>query len=211
MSIIKRFLCLYQNELCLYPIIRGGISMKKIILVSHCILNTASKVVMYNQEEMDSEEQLRKQFLKKAIDNDIHIIQLPCPEFTLYGANRWGHVSNQFDNVFYRKHCRNILLPVMEQLKEYLAHEDRFEILGIVGIDGSPSCGVDYTCVADWYGSFESRPNLQETLNQCRLEKKPGVLMEVLMEMLREEGMEDKVVITSLFAPEPEKCLNLIH
>ena len=41
--------------------------MKKIIFVSHCILNTASKVVMYDQEEMDSEEKLRKQFLQKAI------------------------------------------------------------------------------------------------------------------------------------------------
>lgn len=185
--------------------------MKKIIFVSHCILNTASKVVMYNQEEIDSEEMLRKQFLKKAIDNDIHIVQLPCPEFTLYGANRWGHVSNQFDNVFFRTHCRKILLPVIEQLKEYLAHQDRFEILGIIGIDGSPSCGVDYTCVADWYGAFESRPHLQETLSQCRLEKKPGILMEVLMEMLKEEGIDDKVNLTSLFAPEPEKCLNLIH
>lgn len=185
--------------------------MQKIIFVSHCILNTASKVVMYNQKEIDSEEKLRKQFLKKAIENDVHIIQLPCPEFTLYGANRWGHVSNQFDNVFYRKHCRNILQPVIEQLKEYLTHEDRFEILGIVGIDGSPSCGVDYTCVADWYGSFESRTNLQETLSQCRMEKKPGVLMEVLMEMLKEENLDKKIIITSLFAPEPEKCLNIVN
>ena len=185
--------------------------MKKIIFVSHCILNTASKVVMYDQEEMDSEEKLRKQFLQKAIENDIHIIQLPCPEFTLYGANRWGHVSNQFDNIFFRTHCRKILLPIIEQLKEYLAHEDRFEILGFIGIDGSPSCGVDYTCVADWYGSFESRPNLAETLAQGRLEKKPGILMAVLMEMLKEENLDGRIKVTSLFAPEPNKCLDILN
>lgn len=117
--------------------------MQKIVFVSHCILNTASKVVLYNQEEMDAEEALRKKFMHLAIDRDIQLIQLPCPEFTLYGANRWGHVSNQFDNVFFRRHCRNILSPILDQLKEYLAHGERFEILGIVGIDGSPSCGVD--------------------------------------------------------------------
>lgn len=183
--------------------------MRKIIFVSHCILNPASKVVMFNEEEMKAEEKLRKQFLHRSLENDVDIIQLPCPEFTLYGANRWGHVSNQFNNVFFRTHCRKLLLPVIEQLKEYLSHEDRFEILGFVGIDGSPSCGVDYTCVADWYGSFESRTGLAETLAQCTLAEKPGIFMEVLIEMLKEEHLSEHVTITSLFAPEPEKCLGL--
>ena len=120
--------------------------MKKIIFVSHCILNTASKVVLYNQTDMDAEENLRKKFMHKAIDQEVQIIQLPCPEFTLYGPKRWGHVSNQFDNTFFRDHCRKILAPCIQQLKEYLANEDWFEVLGIVGVDGSPSCGVDYTC-----------------------------------------------------------------
>ncbi len=184
--------------------------MKKIVFVSHCILNVASKVVMYNQEEIDAEEELRKKFMHLAIDNDIQIVQLPCPEYTLYGAKRWGHVSDQFDNVFFRKHCRRILEPIIDQLKEYLAHEDRFEVLGIVGIDGSPSCGVDYTCRANWFGSFEGRMNLEETLSSCSMSKEPGVLIKVLREMLQEEGLEERILITSLFAPEPEKCLNLL-
>ena len=78
--------------------------MKKIIFVSHCILNTASKVVLYNQREIDAEEALRLKFVSTALNNGIQIIQLPCPEFTLYGSRRWGHVSNQFDNPFFRQH-----------------------------------------------------------------------------------------------------------
>lgn len=184
--------------------------MKKIVFVSHCILNIASKVVMYNQEEMDAEELLRKKFMHLAIDNDIQLVQLPCPEYTLYGAKRWGHVSDQFDNTFFRKHCRKSLEPIIDQLKEYLANEEFFEVLGVVGIDGSPSCGVDYTCRGNWYGSFEGRTDLEETLNTVRLEKGPGVLMAVLEEMLEEEGLSERVKITSLFAPEPEKCLDLV-
>lgn len=184
--------------------------MKKIIFVSHCILNTASKVIMYNQEEIDAEETLRKQFMRQVIDNDIQVIQLPCPEFTLYGAKRWGHVSSQFDNVFFRSHCRKLLSPILDQLKEYLANGERFQVLGFVGVDGSPSCGVDYTCFGDWYGSFECRKNLNETLDSCRLGKGSGVLMLTLIEMLKEEHLDDKVAITSLFAPEPEKCLSLL-
>ena len=60
--------------------------MKKIVFVSHCILNTASKVVLYNREDIDAEEKLRLQFLQKALDKGVQIVQLPCPEFTLYGA-----------------------------------------------------------------------------------------------------------------------------
>ena len=119
-------------------------------------------------------------------------------------------MSDQFDNVFFRNHCRKILTPVLDQLKEYLANGRRFEILGFVGVDGSPSCGVDYTCRADWYGSFDCRTDLQETLRECRLERGPGVFMSVLKDMLKEEGLENEIVITSLFAPEPDKCLHLV-
>ncbi len=185
--------------------------MKKIIFVSHCILNTAAKVVLYNQEEIDAEENLRIKFLNKAISNGVQIIQLPCPEFTLYGAKRWGHVSNQFDNIFFRKHCRKILEPIIDQLKEYLENEDFFEVLGIVGVDGSPSCGVDYTCIGNWYGSFEGRSNLQDALNTCKLVKAPGIFMDELKKMLEENNLSDRVKVTSLFANEENKCLDIIH
>ncbi len=184
--------------------------MKKIVFVSHCILNVASKVVMYNKEEMDKEEALRKDFLNKAINNDVQIIQLPCPEFTLYGAKRWGHVSNQFNNVFFKNHCRKILEPIIEQIHEYLNNPEMFELLGIVGIDGSPSCGVDYTCFGNWYGSFEDREDLDQTLASCKFDKGNGVFIEVLRNMLSENKIDDRVKVTALFADEREKCLNLI-
>ena len=185
--------------------------MQKIIFTAHCLLNTASKVVLYNQQEIDAEEKLRRTFIHQAIDNDIQLIQLPCPEFTLYGAKRWGHVSSQFDNVFFRSHCRKLLVPIIEQLKEYLSNNERFEVLGFIGIDGSPSCGVDYTCYGDWYGAFDGREDLSQTLASCHLDKGPGVFIAVLKEMLEEEHLEDQIIIRSLFAPEPDKCLELLN
>jgi predicted secreted protein len=185
--------------------------MKKIVFVSHCILNVASKVVMYNQEEMDKEDALRKDFLNKAINNDVQIIQLPCPEFTLYGAKRWGHVSNQFNNVFFKNHCRKILEPIIEQIQEYLDNPQMFKLLGIVGIDGSPSCGVDYTCFGNWYGSFEDREDLNQTLASCKFDKGNGVFIEVLRNMLSENKLDNRVKVTALFAEEREKCLSILE
>lgn len=182
--------------------------MQKIIFAAHCLLNTAAKVVLYEKEDMAAEETLRRRFLSKAVNCGIQLVQLPCPEFTLYGACRWGHVSNQFDNPFFRNHCRELLAPYLLQMKEYLAHPERFRLLGVVGVDGSPSCGVDYTSAGNWYGSFSGRKDLEQTLKGARLATGYGIFMDELCKMLREEGLAQRITVTSLFAPEPEKCLS---
>ena len=43
--------------------------MKKILLVSHCLLNTASKLKSYDLGDMEAKEALRRSLLKAAIDN----------------------------------------------------------------------------------------------------------------------------------------------
>lgn len=184
--------------------------MQKIVFVSHCILNTAAKVVLYEQDAIDAEEELRRRFVGKALTQGVQIVQLPCPEFTLYGACRWGHVSDQFDNPFFRGHCRTLLAPVVQELREYLAHPERFAVLGVVGVDGSPSCGVDYTCYGNWYGSFEGRTDLAQALSTCRLDRGQGIFMDELRTLLREANLQDKVPVTALFAGEPQKCLELL-
>ncbi|MCY1152853.1 MAG: hypothetical protein OWP43_10605, partial [Sphaerochaetaceae bacterium] len=77
--------------------------------------------------------------------------------------------------------------------------------------DGSPSCGVDYTCFGNWYGSFENREDLDQTLASCKFDKGNGVFIDVLKEMLSENKIEDKVKVTALFAEEREKCLSILE
>jgi predicted secreted protein len=180
----------------------------KILFVSHCVLNTASKVVMYNDEEMAREEALRRRFVHDALDAGIQLIQLPCPEFTLYGSKRWGHTSNQFDNPFFRRHCRNILKGPLTEAAAYLADSERFELLGFVGIDGSPSCGVDYTCTGPWGGNLGGRENIAALAADVQLIKKPGVFFDELEKLLKERGLT--LNRTGLFAAEPEKVMGLL-
>ncbi len=184
--------------------------MLKIIFVAHCVLNTASKVVMYEEDEMEQEEKLRLKFVGKALELGVQLVQLPCPEFTLYGANRWGHVSNQFNNPFFRSHCRKIISPFIMELKEYLACPSRFEVLGIVGIDGSPSCGVNLTCSADWYGSFGNRNNLNETFNSVKMVNSKGIFFDELEKMLNEENLTSIVPVKGLFAQNPQEIMSLL-
>ncbi|MGV8980804.1 CD3072 family TudS-related putative desulfidase [Clostridium sp.] len=157
---------------------------KKIVFVSHCVLNTASKVVYYNKQDITEEEVDRKNFLCKAIKGDIHFIQLPCPEFNMYGSNRWGHTKDQFDNPFFRDNCRKILEPILLQMKEYISEAEKFEVLGIVGIDGSPSCGVNITCCGDLGGEFSGLDDINEVIDRVHVKSEKGVFMEVLEEMM---------------------------
>ncbi len=167
---------------------------KKIIFVSHCMINTASKVMKYDMDFNTPEEALRKQFLIKAIENNVHLIQLPCPEFTLYGANRWGHTKDQFDNPFFRDHCKNILVPIVQQMREYYGQKDKFEVTGIIGINGSPSCGVAYTCKGHWGGGFSGHNDIVAVLQTIRSDEDKGVLFEVLEEMLIEANIKTKII-----------------
>jgi predicted secreted protein len=181
---------------------------QKILFVSHCILNIASKVVMYNDEEMAREESLRRRFVHAALDAEVQLIQLPCPEFTLYGTKRWGHTSNQFDNPFFRRHCRKLLEDPLIEIEVYMADPVRFEVLGFVGIDGSPSCGVDYTCIGPWGGNLGEREDLGSLVADVRLVKKAGVFFDELEKILKERGVTLKR--TGLFASEPEKVMEIL-
>jgi predicted secreted protein len=181
---------------------------KKILFVAHCILNTASKVVMYDDGEMAREEALRRRFVLGAVEGGIQLVQLPCPEFLAYGSRRWGHTADQFDHPFFRDHCRKLLEPCLRELKAYLEEAGSFEVLGFVGIDGSPSCGVDYTCAGPWGGNPSGRDDLEETLAAVREEKRPGVFIAVLGSMLKELGIG--LPLVGLNAAKPDMIMDIL-
>lgn len=168
--------------------------MKKLVLISHCILNTSSKVFYYGNKENSKENINRKKFLNECFNNDIQLFQLPCPEFIMYGAKRWGHSKEQFEHPFFIEHSKNILKTVILQIKEYLRDGD-VEILGIVGVNGSPSCGVDFSFSSNWKGEISSNPDLNQMLNDYSYKKESGVFIKVLKELLYTEKIELPIVL----------------
>ncbi len=176
-----------------------GVRMQKILVVSHCILNICSKVTSYNVDEQRVEAEHRRSLLKYIMQEDIQLIQLPCPEFLMYGSKRWGHVKEQFDNPFFRSQCRKMLEPVILQLKEYTAYPERFEVLGIVAINYSPSCGYHATCKGDWGGELSDCPNLEQKIGTVMAVPEPGVFMEELIKLLDEAKLSLSILNLSSF------------
>ena len=151
--------------------------MKNILIVSHCILNNASKVAQ-DEAELEKEYEMRNRLLRLALDKNVQLLQLPCPEFILYGSRRFGHVKDQFLHPHFRKESVKMLDPVLGQIEEYSQHDSDFRLLGIVSVEGSPSCGLHLTCRADWKGEIEERPEAPV------MTEEPGAFMEILSEEL---------------------------
>jgi predicted secreted protein len=162
---------------------------QQILFVCHCFFNDASKLKHQDSEKQNLERQKKRLLLKNFLDNDIELIQLPCPEFIIYGSNRWGHVSTQFDTPFFRKTCEELLQPYLLQIEEYYKYPDQFEIIGIIGINGSPSCGVQFTCGGDWGGEFSTIPNLNDMIHDVPKVMQPGIFMDVFQNLLASKNI----------------------
>lgn len=110
---------------------------KKIIVVSHCVLN--QNAVVHGLERAGGGFPLVHEILKEGIG----IIQLPCPEFLYLGGTRPSMNKNEYENMAgYAEHCQKILEPIFLQLKEY--QQNGYTYLGVLGIQESPSCSLSF-------------------------------------------------------------------
>lgn len=108
---------------------------KKILLVSHCILNQNTVI----DDEARAEGAILSA-VEWAMNEGYGFLQLPCPEFTFLGLNRPSMTYEQYNTPEYRKHCREILQPVLLQAEDYL--NNGYDIVGLLGIQSSPSCDL---------------------------------------------------------------------
>lgn len=102
----------------------------------------------------------------------------------IYGINRWGHVKEQFDNMFYREQCRELLKSYIRQLHDYNKNDY------IIAIDGSPSCGYNKTCSSNgWFGELSNCENLQQMISDVNMVNGKGIFMEELEILLNENKL----------------------
>lgn len=147
--------------------------------MAHCILNTNSKV-----KGLSLYAGALEPVVLDYIRQGVGIIQLPCPEMTFLGLKRWGMTREQYDTAAYRKHCRKLVVPYIDQIQEYLAND--YVVECIIGVDGSPSCGVNFTCAGYSGGEME---DAYAQLKDLRELPGRGVMFEILVELLAERGI----------------------
>lgn len=124
---------------------------KKIIIVAHCLLNQNS----ISDGTADYPSQFTE-LADLAMANNIGMIQLPCPELTCLGLDRRDREGAKRPLLRENTRIRRLLSDqsnvgllrqkaeeVSNQIQEYKSYG--FKILGAIGVNRSPSCGVETT------------------------------------------------------------------
>jgi predicted secreted protein len=151
---------------------------KRVLFVAHCILNQNSRV-----QEAAVERGMLMPVVSILHQEGVGMIQMPCPEFTYLGPNRWWQAKAQYDTPNYRRHCRELSTLIVDQMEEYVKHS--YSVLGIIGMEGSPSCGINNAGpVVEWGG----RPQVK--LSEAPKESGKGVFMEEVIYEVRRRGLE---------------------
>lgn len=126
---------------------------RRVIFVSHCILNSNTRadghagVPGVNQRVMELLMRMK-----------VGVVQMPCPEMMCLGLDRGdvrgGERPVLVENTRIREGLKSnsactvmdgMIEQVIVQVEQYLKHG--FNILGIVGVNRSPSCGVETTTI----------------------------------------------------------------
>jgi predicted secreted protein len=170
---------------------------KSILFVAHCVLNQNSIsdcTAVYPGSI--------KEIMELLCESDIGIVQMPCPELACLGLDRGsidgGACPAVIENTRIRalmnrrssaNKMRQLVHNLVFQVSEYRSHG--FDIRGIVGINRSPSCGVDTTS-----------KNNQEVEGE-------GVFIEALRNELAKKGIHIEIV--GIKASEPADAVEVVR
>jgi len=142
--------------------------MTKILVVAHCILDPLTRLAGLGPIDFRPEPP---------------IIQLLCPEAGCLGLDRWAVTKNQIDIPSYRRYCREIFLHHADLIEQFSKKGYEIEV---VGVEGSPSCGVKST--TEGYTGGRIRPQDHEHVSGM------GVFMEEVAGELEKRGVSFRLV-----------------
>jgi len=170
---------------------------KKIVFVAHCLLNQNSI-----SDGTATWPGSAKHVVALLLESEVGIVQLPCPELNCLGLDRGNpdgskspllqensRIRAAMNQEAARAKLTALVAPLVFQVSEY--RNFGFQIKGIIGINRSPSCGVETT----------SRNN--------REVEGRGVFMEALRRALEENGLPLNMV--GIKDSEPERSLLTIR
>lgn len=162
---------------------------KKVVFLSHCILNENTRYL-----GGACRRGCIREIVEQCLEYDLGIVQMPCPE-----QYAWGGVLKRLLLLAYglkwrfplAYRLRGVLIPVgllytrlvyrrlaqqtVRQIEDYLA--SGFSVVGIVGIDGSPTCAVNKAL--DFHG-FDLIATIP--LESITVDKQNTILRECVMD-----------------------------
>jgi predicted secreted protein len=152
---------------------------RKIAIISHCLLNQNVK-----PHQRARYPGIVNPVLDAIQEEGYALVQLPCPEIAFAGTRRWSQVIEQYDTPKYRHHCRDLASQSIDQIDHFL--RDNTFTLVLIGLEGSPSCGVQLTgSSSEWQGY----PGAVEMNGKYPVKKGTGLFMQALQREIESRGL----------------------
>ena len=122
---------------------------------------------------------------------NIGVVQLPCPELRVLGLGRRA-VREGLESAEGREHLGLIIDDLIYEIRQYQLQG--FRVVGILGKEGSPACGVTTTW---WEGPDKEGPGEGE-----------GVFLRLIRERLEQEQLD--IPICGVADHEQEKAIQWV-
>lgn len=110
---------------------------KKIILIAQCLVNPYCRVHILGQNFPLSQE-----LMNHLMERRVGVIQYACPETTAMGLMRNPQGRQQYDSVFFRTHCKELLKTPMLMVREFI--KNGYRLAAFIGLENSPTCGIHW-------------------------------------------------------------------
>ncbi len=144
---------------------------RRVIFISHCWLNINTRF-----PEGCAFEGANVPLIRTLLDSGLGIIQMPCPEYEVLGLEKtlYGVVIKDEIRAGFRKYAG----IVVKQIEDYLAMG--FEVVGVLGMNPSPSCGVDFS---------KGKGTMLGTSRDMSEQKESGIFIDELKALMAEKGI----------------------
>lgn len=149
---------------------------RRVVVVAHCLLNSNTRV-----HGIAAWAGALEPVVSRFTAEGIGIVQLPCPEASLLGMDRWAATREQYDTPGYRRHCRDLFAETLDTLEVLV--RDGVTIEGVLGVPGSPSCGVFETSEGFSGGRADGTQLSKHVAGS-------GIFMQELAAAMRERGLD---------------------
>jgi len=147
------------------------------LVLSHCILDRSTRWWQPGKNIAQNRGPV-SQVIEFLSTRNVGAVQLPCPEFRFFGNPRRPATKNEYESLpDFRSHCENLARDAAQQLKTLtvMACNPKIRILAVVGVERSPSCGVEFT---------------PRTVNgETQYVKEKGLFTEFLEKKMKNQGL----------------------
>ena len=154
---------------------------KRIILIAQCLVNPYCRVHILGQNFPLSQE-----LMNYLMERHVGIIQYLCPETSAMGLMRNPQGRQQYDNIFFRNHCKELLKTPMLMVKEFI--KNNYRLTCFLGLENSPTCGIHWG---------KHKVNRYQTESPNTVDKPDpsdpalaGIMAEILSEELAKENIK---------------------